>query len=113
VAGFQLVVVGAQEVEPVEEGEMGGGPVEAVVFFEAGGGGTAGGGAGWVEPFEGALLVGGRFSSEVGDAGDFVASGEDGGDEGVGALEDVVDGGDCNRSVADEFAGFAGDREAS
>jgi hypothetical protein len=113
VAGFEVVVVVAEVVEPVEEGDVGLGPVASVVGFESGGVGAAGGGAGGVDPLEGALLVGGGFSAEVGDAEDLFAFCEDGGDEGVAVLEEVVDGGDGDGSVADEFAGFAGGGEAS
>jgi hypothetical protein len=81
--GFEGVVVVAQSAEQVEHGVVGVGPVDVVVDFEVGVVVAALGGAGGVEPFEGAALVGGGLAAEVGDADDFFAFGHDGGDEGV------------------------------
>src|SRR5436853_212794 len=49
--GFEVVVVGAEPVEQVDQGDLGSGPGEAVVGFEPGGLGAAVDGAGRVEPF--------------------------------------------------------------
>ena len=71
------------------------------------------GGARGVEPFERRLLVGGWFSAEVGDAKELVTFGEDGGDERVAVVEEVVDRRHGDGAVSDQLAGLAVDREAA
>jgi hypothetical protein len=53
VAGLEVVVVGAEPVEEVVDGELRLGPVFAMVVLEAGAGVAALGGAGGVEEVEG------------------------------------------------------------
>src|SRR5579859_3844085 len=112
VVGFEVVVERAEPVEEVEDGVVGLGPVDAVVDLQVGLGGAAGHGAGGVEPFQGGALVGGGTAAQVGDADDVVAVGGEGGQERVAGVDQVADGGDRHRSVADHFAHLAGDRVA-
>ena len=55
--GLEPVVVAAEPIEEVEDGDAGAGPVVAVVVLEERELVAALGGAGRVEPFEGALLA--------------------------------------------------------
>ncbi|MGH8986283.1 MAG: hypothetical protein ACRDY6_20765 [Acidimicrobiia bacterium] len=73
VPGLQVVVVTTEAVEEVEDGALRLGPVVAVVELQERERVAALGGAGGVEPFEGAALVGRRTPPEVGDADDVLA----------------------------------------
>jgi len=61
VAGLEVVVVGAEGVEFVEGGVVGGGPVDAVVGFQAGLGVAAEGDAFGVAPVECGVSQGGGW----------------------------------------------------
>jgi hypothetical protein len=106
--GLQVVMMGAESVEEVEGGEVGIGPIGPVVGLEVGLSRAAFGRAGWVEPFEGGLLIGVRASSEMGYPGYGMGPGENGSDEGVAGVDEVADRGDGDWSIPHPFAGLAG-----
>jgi len=88
--GFEVVVVGADVVEPPEQGDAGLGPVAGVVSFQVGAV-TAFGDAVGSEPFQGGLLVGGGCAAEVGDVDHVHAFGDHRGQEDVAAGDHGLD----------------------
>jgi hypothetical protein len=112
--GLQGVVAPAEPVEQVEDGDMGLGPLDAVVGLqEAGPYPAAFGRAGGEEPVQGALLVGGGASAQVGHPGYALPLGEDGLQERVAALRDVPHHLYRHRAEAGHLAGLAVGRVAT
>ncbi len=108
------MVVTAEGVKPVENGDVGLGPVVAVIELQVVRGlGAALGGTGGIEPLQRASLVCGGLAAEMRHAEQLFALCQDGSNKRVAVVEQVLYRGDRDRSVANEIAGLAVGGEAS
>src|SRR5262249_19204851 len=78
VVGLQVVMVGAEPVEELEDRRVGLGPVFAVVGLQERQAVAAFGGTGGIEPLEGAVLMCVGAAAEVGDSDHALALRDDG-----------------------------------
>src|SRR5690606_26520834 len=104
--GLEAVVVGAEPVEVGELGDVGVGPVDAVVDLEVFGGVAAEAGAADVQQVEDGLLAGGGAPAEVGDVEGVDAVGEHDVDGGLG--EEAAEVGEGDGAEAGDVAELAG-----
>ncbi|MDQ4097190.1 MAG: hypothetical protein M3144_04900 [Actinomycetota bacterium] len=98
------MVVGAQPVEEIEDSEVGAGPVDAVVELQERHRPAPLGRTGGVEPLEGRLLGGPGAAAHMLHPHHRLAPGHHRGQEGVGCVHKVADGGDRHGAVAGHLA---------
>jgi hypothetical protein len=113
VVGLEPVVVRAEPVEQVVDGEVGLGPVLPVVVAEAGTCRAACGLAGGLHEVERGLLVAGGAATVVADADDLLALGEQTDEEAVAADGELLDDRDRHRSPSGDLAALPVDGNAA